>query len=158
MRMIVVVLMLVSVVVIMAVLLRVRSFQRPALHEDAKAGPRETAAGGLAALDRDSRQAQPGHDVGEHVEGHPQIEAGTEEHVAGDAAAAIQVVARHGAPAYHAPFSRCSLSEAQRPRLPRTTWSARRRPTISAASSMRRVKRRSSALGEGSPLGWVWKR
>ena len=99
----------------------VRSLHGPSVHEDAEAGPHEAAAGGLAALDRDAREAQPGHDVGKYFKRHSEIQTRPEKHVAGDAATAIQVVGRHGAVGYHAPFSRRSLREAQRPWLPRTT-------------------------------------
>ena len=157
---VIMVMMMVVVVVVMMIvtmLLRVRPFDRPAVLENAEAGAREPAALRLAALDRNSREAEPGHHVREHLGGHPQIQAGAEEHVPGDAAAAIQVVGRHGRQGYHAPPA-LSFRETQRPRWPRITWSTSRTPTISAASPILRVKRRSSALGDGSPLGWVWKR
>lgn len=154
---IVIVVMVIIVMMVVTMLLRVRSLDRPAVLEDAEAGARESAALGLAALDRDPREAEPDHHVRKHLGGHPQIQAGAEEHVPGDAAAAIQVVGRHGRQGYHAPPA-LSFSETQRPRWPRITWSTSRTPTISAASPILCVKRMSSALGDGSPLGWVWKR
>src|SRR4029077_20456923 len=76
--------------------LRVRPLDRPAVFEDAEAGPHEAAARGFAALDGDVRKAEPGDDVSEGFDRHSEVEAGAEEHVASDAAAAIQVVVGHG--------------------------------------------------------------
>ena len=42
------------------------------------------------------------HGVGQHVEGHAQVQAGAQEHVAGDAAAASPGDSRHGGVGYHA--------------------------------------------------------
>ena len=112
---------MIVMMMIVAELLRVRSFDGTALHQDAESSSHEAATGGLAAFYRYSWEAQTGHRFREHLERHSQVQAGAEKHVAGDAAAAVQVVDRHGGLGYHAPFSRRSLSEAQRPWLPRTT-------------------------------------
>lgn len=162
MSMVVIVMMVVTVVVVvvmmvMVVLLRVRPLDRLAVLEHTEPGAHESSARGLTRLDGDPGQAEPSHYVEEHLDRHTQIQASPQKHVPRDAAAAIQVIDPHGGVGYHAPFA-LSFKETQRPWLPRTTWSTRRSPTISAASAIRRVKRTSSALGDGSPLGWVWNR
>src|SRR5439155_19878324 len=43
-----------------------------------------------------------------------------------------------------------------RPRLATMTWSMTPIPTSSPTSTRRRVMERSSSLGSGSPLGWLW--
>jgi hypothetical protein len=77
-------------------LFRVRPLERPAVLKNPEAGPLEAAARGFADLDRDPGEAEPGHDVGEDLDRHAEVQTGAEEHVAGDAAAAIQVVVGHG--------------------------------------------------------------
>jgi len=88
---------------------RIRPLHRPALHQHAKPRPRDAAARRLAAFDRDAREAEPGHGLREYFERHAQIaeiQASPEEHVAGDAAGAVEVVVRpivsHGREGYHA--------------------------------------------------------
>ena len=154
---IVVVMMIVRVVMVMMMpgFLRVGPLEGTAVCEHAEAGSGHTAPGGLPALDRNARQAETGHGFGKDFERKPQVQAGPEKHVSGDAAAAIQVVVGHGPVGYHACFSR---KDAQRPLRPMITWSWSFSPTTSAASSTRRVNSTSSGLGVGSPLGWVWKR
>jgi flagellar biosynthesis/type III secretory pathway M-ring protein FliF/YscJ len=96
--MVVVIVMMVLVIVMMLVprLFRVRPLERPAVLEDTEAGPLEAAARGLADLDRDSGEAEPGDDVGEDLDRHAEVQTGAEEHVSRDAAAAIQVIVSHG--------------------------------------------------------------
>jgi hypothetical protein len=86
----------VMVMLVVPHLFRVRPLERPAVLEDAEPGPLEAAARSLADLDRDPGEAEPGDDVGEDLDRHAEVQTGTEEHVPGDAAAAIQVVVGHG--------------------------------------------------------------
>ncbi len=143
-------------------LLRVRPLDRFAVEQHAEAGAGEAAAARLARLDRDPGETEPGHRVLEHLERHAEVQAGAEEHVAGEAAASSRGGSRT---AVRAGSSRRSsagkatmclpdlrryqppraLSDTQSPPRPTTMWSTRRTPTSSPARAMRRVNARSSA-------------
>jgi hypothetical protein len=90
-------------------LLRIRPLHRAAVHQDAEPRPRDAAARRLAAFNRDAREAEPRHGLREHFEGNAEIteiQAGPEEHIAGDPAGAVEVVngpiVRHSREGYHA--------------------------------------------------------
>ncbi len=81
-------------------LLGVGALDRPAFQGDAKAGAHEAAAHRPPALHSHVREPQTGHGVLEHLDRHAEVEAGAQEHVPGNAARTIQMVAaggRHGA-------------------------------------------------------------
>jgi len=103
-------------------LLRIGPLERAAVEQHPEAGAGEAAAGRAAALDPDACQAEAGDRLRDHLERHPEVETGTEEHVPGDAARAVEMVAGHPAsvsplPPYQAPRSR---SDTQRPVAPST--------------------------------------
>lgn len=72
-------------------LLRIWALDRLAMVEDAKPGAGEAGAGGLSGFDGDAVELQAGDGVGDDGGRHPQIEAGAEEHVPGQAAEAVEV-------------------------------------------------------------------
>ena len=67
-------------------LVRIGSLDRTAVEEHAEAGAGEAAAHGFAALHRYPGKMEPSDRVRDHVEGHAEIQAGPEEHVAREAA------------------------------------------------------------------------
>src|SRR5262249_36163165 len=77
-------------------LFRVRSLERAAVQEHAEAGAGEAAAPRLARLHSDAWQPEPGDRIRHHVERHAEVEAGAEEHIASDAARAVEMIAGHG--------------------------------------------------------------
>jgi len=96
MSVIVMMIMIVMMMMLVPRLFRIRALERFTVLKNPEAGPLEAAARGLARLDRDSGEPEPGDDVGEDLDRQAEVETGAEEHVAGDAAAAIQVVVGHG--------------------------------------------------------------
>jgi hypothetical protein len=76
--------------------LGVGALDRHSVHEDAEPRAGEAAAQRLARLDADAAQAQAGDRFADHGEGHSHVEAGAQEHVAGDAGSAVEVVSGHG--------------------------------------------------------------
>lgn len=96
----IVVVMVMIVIVVMVMMMpgffRVGALHGTAFRKHAETGSGHAAPGGFPALDRNAGQAEPGHGFGKDFQGQSQVQAGAQEHVSGDAAAAIQVVVGHG--------------------------------------------------------------